>query len=110
MGAGRRITDCLSVADIRRCISTYLSRLSSEPGKQPLAFLGSSCRASFLRAHGLALARHALERMNEPIVRPNKPGAVNGGTALRFECERQWPAVTDPERWAEKPRVLWERW
>lgn len=29
----------------------------------------------------------------------NQPGAVNGGTALRFQIERHWPAVADPERW-----------
>jgi hypothetical protein len=28
----------------------------------------------------------------------NKPGAVNGRTALWFEIEPPWPAVTDPER------------
>jgi hypothetical protein len=31
----------------------------------------------------------------------NKPGAVNGGTALWFQIEHPWPAVTDPERWVE---------
>jgi hypothetical protein len=29
---------------------------------------------------------------------PNQLGAVNGGTALRFQIERSWPAVTDPGR------------
>jgi len=29
---------------------------------------------------------------------PNEPGTVNAGTALRFQFERLWPAVTDPER------------
>src|SRR6266700_2210811 len=35
--------------------------------------------------------------MNLPA---NKPGAVNGGTALLFQSESPWPAVTDPERYA----------
>src|SRR5207248_2017280 len=33
----------------------------------------------------------------------NQPGAVNGGTALRFQVERARPAVTDPERSARVP-------
>ncbi len=30
---------------------------------------------------------------------PNNPGAVNGGTALRFQVESPRSAVTDAERW-----------
>jgi hypothetical protein len=31
----------------------------------------------------------------------NKPGAVNGGTALWFQIEHPWPTVTGPERSAK---------
>ena len=37
---------------------------------------------------------------------PNKPGVVNGGSALWFQIEQPWPAETDPERWAAYMKTL----
>ena len=39
-----------------------------------------------------------INRMDYSTMKPNRPGAVNGGLALAFQVEDPWPAVTDPER------------
>jgi len=71
--------------DVRRCLTRFfLTRF----------FTPSNPTTSSSSRWRIAVASPAIGG----IVSPNKPGAVNGGIALRFQFGRPWPAVTDPER------------